>query len=213
MTQKENIEYLRNDISNALTNAFTNRVRQIAPNNPELISIYKEQFVCFIRQTEKQTGKIYGFLKNQFVKGTDFKIVGHTQNFTFRYIIKEDKSSGFEIQYIQRTTTKFDSKFLINKIKETYGYVYILESEYGYKIGCSSQLSKRLDHFNVLLPFKYDVHSVIKTTDYENLEKILHKLLKNKRLNGEWFKLEKSDFEEMDLLLKNLQLRREKHGS
>lgn len=211
MTQEQNIEYLQADIIKQLSNAYETRIRQIAINNPNYIANYKEQFNNFIRRVIKKSGKIYNNVKSNSDK--ELVITGNTKDFIFKYIVNPNKSSVFEMSFIQKSSKEFDSNFLLTKIKESFGYVYFLKSEYGYKIGCSSKLHNRLNHFNVLLPFKYEVYSIVKCKEFHSVESLLHKLLSHKRLNGEWFGLSENDFIEIDLLLINMDLKREDYLS
>ena len=206
MTQARNIEILGRDIIRALDNTFETRIKQFTYYSKDSYVSYREQFVNFIRHLEKRVSTIYFHLNTD--KEKVLSISATTTNFYFKYSINPDKSSSFEIHYIQKTTRDFEVNFLKSRIHETSGYVYILKSEYGYKIGCSGKLTNRLNHFKILLPFKYTVHSVIKVKDFHRLEILLHTSLSHKRLNGEWFELEDSDFEEIDLILNNLHLKR-----
>lgn len=72
------------------------------------------------------------------------------------------------------------------------GYVYILKSEYGYKIGKSKKLEDRVKKFGVLLPFSFDLVCYIKTADHGKVERELHQIFKDDRINGEWFRMDEN---------------------
>lgn len=88
------------------------------------------------------------------------------------------------------------------------GYVYFVKSDYGFKIGYTTNLTTRLNTFGVKLPFKILLNSYIETFDYKNIELMLHKMLSHKRLNGEWFSLTDNDFSDIDKIIKNINLKR-----
>lgn len=74
------------------------------------------------------------------------------------------------------------------------GYVYLLKSPTGYyKIGRAKNPEKRLETFNVKLPFEVDFECLIYSDDMWFLERELHIKFKDKRVQGEWFKLDDED--------------------
>lgn len=73
------------------------------------------------------------------------------------------------------------------------GYVYLIHSPYGYKIGKTKRMKQRSQLFSVKLPFEIDVIHYAWFDDYSRAEHALHKLYKNKRLGGEWFQLTDMD--------------------
>ena len=78
------------------------------------------------------------------------------------------------------------------------GYVYIIGSaEYGlYKIGrTNKEVDERLYQFSPMLPFPCCLVTAIKTKSPAKLERSLHKVLEDKRVNGEWFALTEEDIE------------------
>lgn len=77
----------------------------------------------------------------------------------------------------------------------TPGYVYLLQSERGYKIGKSKSPGKRVETLGVVLPFPIDTVALIKTPNMGQLELELHNHFADKRINGEWFALTPEDVE------------------
>ena len=55
------------------------------------------------------------------------------------------------------------------------------------KIGVTSNLTKRLQALRVSCPYGLDLIGRILSPEPKELESKLHKRLKSKRLNGEWF--------------------------
>lgn len=76
------------------------------------------------------------------------------------------------------------------------GYVYLLATAIGYyKIGCSSKPLSRLMTFGVQLPFAVECLHTIFSVDMYGLEAELHTRFREKRAQGEWFRLSPADIE------------------
>ena len=84
------------------------------------------------------------------------------------------------------------------------GFCYIIQSEYGHKIGQTKSLYSRSKTFNVKLPFKWVFVKLFVLTDYKRMEIMAHQLLEDKRLNGEWFDLNSKDIELIESLYQTL---------
>lgn len=75
------------------------------------------------------------------------------------------------------------------------GYVYFVQ-EYmngSFKIGKTKNLEKRMNIFGVKLPFENKLIFIIKTGNHHQAEAAFHKHFSVKRLEGEWFALNKED--------------------
>ncbi|QHJ72266.1 GIY-YIG nuclease family protein [Planococcus halotolerans] len=75
------------------------------------------------------------------------------------------------------------------------GYVYFVQ-EYmngSFKIGKTKNLEKRMNIFGVKLPFENKLIFLIKTGNHHQTEATFHKHFADKRLEGEWFALNKDD--------------------
>jgi hypothetical protein len=81
--------------------------------------------------------------------------------------------------------------------KDTNGYVYLLKMVKGeyYKIGRTAKPKKRMDRFDVKLPFEVECEHLIQTDNMYQLERELHQRFASKRTNGEWFALDAADVE------------------
>ena len=74
------------------------------------------------------------------------------------------------------------------------GYLYLLRGVHGfYKIGLSDTPQDRVATLGVQLPFAIEVTHLIKTNNMKAAEGRLHTRYADKRVNGEWFKLDETD--------------------
>jgi len=73
------------------------------------------------------------------------------------------------------------------------GYVYLIESEYGYKIGKTVNIKSRTRLFEVKLPFAIKLINYSWFENYSKAERDLHKRFAHKRREGEWFDLNEED--------------------
>jgi hypothetical protein len=82
----------------------------------------------------------------------------------------------------------------------TGGYVYLVRSPYGVKIGKSVNVKSRLRLFEVKLPFPITVEHYAWFDDYSFAERDLHRQYHAKRLEGEWFDLSDADIAKIKTL-------------
>ena len=75
------------------------------------------------------------------------------------------------------------------------GYVYLIGSPiFGwYKIGKSITPEVRIKDLGILLPFKIHVIGVWGAKNHHQLERALHEIHKDRRINGEWFEFSKKE--------------------
>lgn len=78
------------------------------------------------------------------------------------------------------------------------GFVYLIRSPYGYKIGKTKRMKQRSQLFSVKLPFEIEVIYYAWFEDYSRAEWALHQRFKTKRLNGEWFQLTRGDVDAIE---------------
>jgi len=86
------------------------------------------------------------------------------------------------------------------------GCVYFIESEFGWKIGKTRNLKQRRKTFEVKLPFLFAIRYQIKTSHKSELERKLHKIFKDRNLNGEWFLITNKDIENAVLSINSYKL-------
>ncbi|PMX03126.1 hypothetical protein C1X59_05745 [Pseudomonas sp. FW215-R2] len=82
----------------------------------------------------------------------------------------------------------------------TGGYVYVIRSKLGFKIGKTIHLKARTRLFEVKLPFPISLEHYAWFDDYTHAERSLHIAYQAKRLEGEWFDLSASDLQQIKTL-------------
>ncbi|EGA90446.1 hypothetical protein GPDM_05446 [Planococcus donghaensis MPA1U2] len=75
------------------------------------------------------------------------------------------------------------------------GYVYFVQEHMtgSFKIGKTKHIDKKMNVFNVKLPFENKLIFLIKSADYHQTELAFHEYFSDKRLEGEWFNLTRED--------------------
>lgn len=79
----------------------------------------------------------------------------------------------------------------------TGGYVYVIRSPHGFKIGKTVNLKQRTRLFEVKLPFENSLEHYAWLDDYTHAERTFHVRFHDKRLEGERFDLSASDLAEI----------------
>lgn len=105
--------------------------------------------------------------------------------------------SGLEVyKYPLHYKPKPQKKIIGNTIQCVY---FLQEKDNGYvKIGKTKNL-KTKSFFPYLMPFKWEIIHTIESNDVNSLEKYFHRIFRDKNINGEWFKLDKQDIENIML--------------
>ncbi len=75
----------------------------------------------------------------------------------------------------------------------TAGQVYMLRHNKVYKIGRSIDASRRYRDIRVQMPYETEEVHVIETDDTIGIEAYWHNRFREKRLEGEWFRLSAAD--------------------
>lgn len=82
------------------------------------------------------------------------------------------------------------------------GYVYLIKSPYGYKIGKTKNMKQRSQLFSVKLPFQIEILRYGWFEDYSAAESRYHRTYAQKRLEGEWFNLNEGDISAISVEMK-----------
>lgn len=99
-------------------------------------------------------------------------------------------SSQYEIMDICAILSVFNK---VNLKKKDFGYIYILKSSHGYKIGKTKDVEVRLKTLRAQLPFELELVHSFNCENMSGKESILHKLFSHKKIKGEWFDLDEDD--------------------
>ncbi len=205
-----NIGIFKENIQRSLFASFKKQIEIMFATNQDMKTLAFAEFDNFLIFVGRKSGKIINYLTEE--QNENKVVSANTSNFKFSFIIYPDKSCSIEIGYYQSSSRKLDSGYLMSKVKSlnTNGYVYFIKSQYGYKIGCTGDLKKRVNSLGILFPFKTELHSIVECKNYNKIESLLHSHFSDKRLNGEWFSLSEEDFIPIDKLLNNIGLKRTK---
>lgn len=198
-----------NDFTVILNKQFEEKIYSVI-NNENITKEYcKLRFDKFLSQVHLNNEKIIKYISSEEKERSGNLIIKSKESSLFyTFCINKDLTSVFSIGIIKQKNISFTRDLILTKIKPIMGYVYFVKSDYGFKIGYTTNLTTRLNTFGVKLPFKILLNSYIETFDYKNIELMLHKMLSHKRLNGEWFSLTDNDFSDIDKIIKNINLKR-----
>lgn len=75
----------------------------------------------------------------------------------------------------------------------TGGFVYVIRSDYGFKIGKTVNMKVRTRLFGVKLLFPISIEHYAWFEDYTYAERQFHEMFHARRLEGEWFELNPQD--------------------
>ena len=112
--------------------------------------------------------------------GISYEIQKHCNNF----IIELLKDEAIKVKALKQTSLIFQ--------EDEQDFLYIIKNGRYYKIGYSSNWSKRHKNYKTHLGV-VDLVYLSKQQDSFSLEAYLHNLFQDKRVNGEWFDLSNED--------------------
>lgn len=133
---------------------------------------------------------------------TETNEYGYTYDKSFYLYAKKISNKYCNFLWIDGNTCLFDTEYNLKNVlpspfceKLKKGFVYTLHSDFGYKIGSTKNLRKRIDFFKIKLPFKWHCDLLVSLYEYKEYEKFLLKYYKDYNINGEWFDLTESDMD------------------
>lgn len=140
----------------------------------------KEKF--FVKKTEELQ-----MFDNEYC--TIDKIYMLTKKYGSWQLVTESESA--RIKDCETYKNFYDSSF--DELKnENYGFIYLIHSDLGYKIGKTYKIKERMNFFNLVLPFDWTIVGLFMVEQYHEIESKLHNYLKEFKIKGEWFQLDES---------------------
>lgn len=156
-----------------------------------------DEFWSSIRLTARQSRRAcdicrdLGLIKTKIIRvGTTNRLAIHLDSGNFLRLLTAEK----------RRQSKRDSGFY-RSANPQIGYIYLLRSEYGTKIGKTRRLKSRRRSFAVDLPFDCEITHLWMVPDYSASELAAHELMRPRHLRGEWFSLSGGDINNLDAFL------------
>lgn len=112
--------------------------------------------------------------------------------------IKEAESNTAYIDKLFSVTSLVKDVESLPPLEPPEGYIYLIREHYKgcYKIGRSMNMQGRANRFDVKLPFDWSIVAVYQVDNMFKVEADLHAKFKRKRLQGEWFELNREDLVE-----------------
>ena len=166
-------------------------------------SIIKQDFVLRLPK---------GVIQNNFFKENCLNGIGWIGASAFQYIEIEKailktliEKQGLSEKVKYKIWGTHEAKYIVDQYEEVSlihkekGFVYLIRNDDIYKIGITDNLLRR---FNQLKPD--EILNVVRCSNYETLEKDLHKKFKENRIpQTEYFRLENNQIEEVNIEMIN----------
>lgn len=110
-----------------------------------------------------------------------------------------DDLSKDEVIYREEHWKSNKNQINNEKIDDKSGFIYIIKEMVNdtLKIGKAKNVRDRLDHFEVKLPFDFEVLYQIPVANRHEAEKIMHNKFEDRNVNGEWFKIKEEDVDKI----------------
>ena len=81
--------------------------------------------------------------------------------------------------------------------RQTSGFIYVIETNQGHKIGKTAEPGKRKKSQGTIMPYDHKYGIEEEVPNYSSVEKELHSRFATKRFKGEWFHLTEADIQEI----------------
>jgi len=170
----------------------------------------------YIWSTSRQYRQPIGYSSYLYDNSTPVELISFSFDYLFRQLVKLQSNRWAVIKNAVHTCSMCGKHFQEGELKKPFtcfsctekypkirqiekapansGYVYLIQSPTGaYKIGCARDINKRLQTFEVKLPFEVGFIHAIQSPVYKKIERDLHSRFAKKRINGEWFNLSDDD--------------------
>jgi len=177
-------------------------IHSVADGRSMVKSVFRNDLTGILIYFNKKGPKVASYILSKDKKD-DLVLVAKTKMFVVTYTIKTSCESILELELRTSMSKTYQRKEIESLISSDYGYVYFIKSQFGYKIGCAKDYKTRIKTLGVIMPFEYELTHIIRCVNYQELENVLHKAFKPKRIRGEWFSIEESDFLEVNVICKN----------
>lgn len=184
----------------ALTEAgFTPNELQTALDKDQVAAAYLSLVVELGRVPSEGELRLKARNTPGFPSHTTFRNALGRKNDRLATVLVYAKKSGAEPRIlsalrdgiVEREEADGDETF--SQDDEADGFVYLMKSGKYYRIGRTNKLDRRQYEVGVQLPAPYvRVHS-IRTDDPSGIEAYWHKRFRDKRMNGDWFRLTAED--------------------
>lgn len=131
------------------------------------------------------------------------ELIGRLQEFVDNVTDQEIKEHNEKLLDDYNKPPENNDKKVATK-KVVGGHIYLIKADNGLvKIGKTTDLKTRLDHFTAKLPYEVKLIHSIETNDHTKLERKLHDLFEHKRKRGEWFELNEKEIQYVKKKYKN----------
>lgn len=116
---------------------------------------------------------------------------------------KEKATIKYQFNYDKLKEIKY-TELGAENIGDLGGYVYILHTKHGYKVGKTKNDIERIRTINTMMPVDVFRVDVFHTRNRHIAEKFIHSLFAEKRMKGEWFEVNIVDVQEIGYILREM---------
>lgn len=166
------------------------------------LAIKKTKGIEYVYLVKRQCGKLnfkyLGQYHNMITSGEFTKI----QNKCSRISEKRNNVYNYirELKMVENVIRYYEKESMLNLP----GYIYILKTKHGYKIGRTIDIKKRLSSYTTALLNQFECVFSCQVNDHVRIEKELHLRFKDKHISREWFNLNERDIEQVKSILTNI---------
>jgi len=172
-------------------------INMVETKNPLNSKIFIKKIPYNIQQLSDETKEFYDISKeDDEIKHLVFKYNIDYKEITIGFFSpNEDYDDCYNINDLKKIEDIYKSE-LTGKIKEyNISYIYLIKSSIGYKIGKANDPFSRFSMIQTSNPEKLEILHLFPVEEKyaHEIEKRYHKIFENKKIIGEWFKLDDND--------------------